>query len=411
MKRKNDNKNLNVKLIVALTIILVLVIYAICTVVNLIKKPTDTFLVESGKISFEESVQGYIIRDETVVKGENYKNGISQIKSEGEKVAKGEAIFRYYTKGEEGLIQKINELDVKIREAMENESDIYSSDIKTLESQIHKKIHESFKQNDLQRIKEYKNELNNLITKKAKITGELSPSGSYLKQLIEERSEYENQLNSGSEYIEATKSGVVSYRVDGLEDILTTSGLASLSKTMLEDLKLKTGEIVSTSEESGKIIDNFYCYIACVLNNESINAAEVKVGSKLKIRLSNAEEITSIITYIAQENDEESLVVLKIDKCVEELINYRKISLDVLWWSESGLKIPNNAIKYAREDLAYIIRKRVGYTDNIYIKILKQNENYSIIENYTYKELKEMGVSKEELEYRKVISIYDELEI
>ena len=201
VKRKNDNKNLNVKLIVALTIILVLVIYAICTVVNLIKKPTDTFLVESGKISFEESVQGYIIRDETVVKGENYKNGISQIKSEGEKVAKGEAIFRYYTKGEEGLIQKINELDVKIREAMENESDIYSSDIKTLESQIHKKIHESFKQNDLQRIKEYKNELNNLITKKAKITGELSPSGSYLKQLIEERSEYENQLNSGSEYI------------------------------------------------------------------------------------------------------------------------------------------------------------------------------------------------------------------
>ena len=408
---KNNKKDLNIKLIVALVIILALVIYAICIVVNLIKKPTDTFLVENGKISFEESVQGYIIRDETVVKGENYKNGISQIKAEGEKVAKGEAIFRYYTRGEEGLIAKINELDVKIREAMENENNIYSSDIKTLESQIHKKIHEAYKQNDLQKIKEFKNELNTLITKKAKIAGELSPSGSYLKQLVEERSNYENQLNSGSEYIEATRSGVVSYRVDGLEDVLTTSGLASLSKTMLDELKLKTGEIVSTSEESGKIIDNFYCYIACVLKNENIDAAEVKVGSRVKIRLSNAEEITSTVEYISQESEDESLVVLKIEKCVEELINYRKISLDIIWWSESGLKIPNSAIKYESEDLAYITRKRVGYTDNIYIKILKQSDKYSIIENYTNSELKEKGVSEEKIKNRRSISLYDELEI
>lgn len=408
---KNNKKNLNVKLIIALTIIIALVIYAICIVVNLIKNPADTFLVENGKISFEESVQGYIIRDETVVKGENYKNGISQIKLEGEKVAKGEAIFRYYTRGEESLIKKINELDVKIREAMENENDIYTSDIKTLESQIHEKIQEAFKQNNLQKIKEYKTELNTLITKKAKIAGEKSPSGSYLKQLIEERSKYENELNSGSEYIEAIRSGVVSYRVDGLEEVLTTSNLASLSKDSLEKLKLKTGEIVSTSEESGKIIDNFYCYIACILKNENINAANAKVGSNVKIRLSNAKEILSTVEYISQENEEESLVVLKIEKCVEELINYRKISLDIIWWSESGLKIPNAAIKYESEDLAYITRKRVGYTDNIYIKILKQSDKYSIIENYTIAELREKGITEEVIQNRRTISLYDELEI
>ena len=408
---KNNKKNLKVKLIIALTIIIALVIYAICIVVNLIKNPADTFLVENGKISFEESVQGYIIRDETVVKGENYKNGISQIKLEGEKVAKGEAIFRYYTRGEESLIKKINELDVKIREAMENENDIYTSDIKTLESQIHEKIQEAFKQNNLQKIKEYKTELNTLITKKAKIAGEKSPSGSYLKQLIEERSKYENELNSGSEYIEAIRSGVVSYRVDGLEEVLTTSNLASLSKDSLEKLKLKTGEIVSTSEESGKIIDNFYCYIACILKNENINAANAKVGSNVKIRLSNAKEISSTIEYIAQESEEESLVVLKIEKCVEELINYRKISLDIIWWSESGLKIPNAAIKYESEDLAYITRKRVGYTDNIYIKILKQSDKYSIIENYTIAELREKGITEEVIQNRRTISLYDELEI
>lgn len=408
----NKNKTkFNIKILTIVLIAIILFIYIIHSTINLIVKPTDTFFAENGKISFEESIQGYIIRDEIVIKGENYKNGISQIKAEGEKVAKDEAIYRYYTRGEEGLIQKINNLDIKIREAMEKESSIYSSDIKTLESQIHKKVYDVCELNDLQKIREYKKELNTTITKKAKIAGELSPSGSYLKELIEERSGYENQLNSGSEYIKSTKSGVVSYRVDGLEEVLTPSSLGSLNKKMLEDLKLKTGEIVSTSEESGKVIDNFYCYIACILENENINAAELKVGSDIKLRLSNAKEITSKVEYIAQENEEESLVVLKIDKCIEELINYRKISLDIIWWSESGLKVPNDAIKYETEDLAYIIRKRVGYTDKIYVKILKQGDKYSIIENYTVSELKEKGIESEKIKNRGIIALYDELEI
>lgn len=407
--KKSKNKN-NIKYIVLVILALLLLIYIVYAIINLILKPTDTFLVENGKISFEESVQGYIIRDEIVVKGENYKNGISQIKSEGEKVSNGEAIFRYYTSGEEGLLQKIGNLDVKIREAMEKENNIYNGDIKTLENQIHKKIYEISEINDLQQIREYKTELNNLITKKAKIAGEKSPSGSYLKQLIEERSNYENQLNSGSEYITAPRSGVVSYRVDGLEQVLTPTNLASLSKSMLKDLKLKTGEIVATNEESGKIIDNFYCEIACILKNENLEAANIKVGSNLKLRLSNATELTAKVEYIVAEDEGESIVVLKIDKCVEDLINYRKISFDIIWWSESGLKVPNSAIRY-EEDMAYIVRKRVGYTDNIYVKVLKQNDNYSIIENYTRQELIDKGISKEELNYRKTISLYDELEI
>ena len=44
---------------------------------------------------------GYVIRDEVVVKGNQYKNGMEQIKSEGEKVAKNENVFRYYSKNEE----------------------------------------------------------------------------------------------------------------------------------------------------------------------------------------------------------------------------------------------------------------------------------------------------------------------
>ena len=124
------------KKIIIMLVLLCIIIYAFFAVLKLFKNPTSTFLVEQGKIYQEENATGYIIREETVVKGENYKNGMSQIKTEGERVAKGEAIFRYYSNGEESLIKKIEELDKKIDEAMSNETDLFSSDTKVLENQI-----------------------------------------------------------------------------------------------------------------------------------------------------------------------------------------------------------------------------------------------------------------------------------
>ena len=410
MEKKLNKKNY----IIFGIVIIFIVIYCIYRIINLVVNPTDTFVVEKGKLSFEETKQGYVIRDETVVKGENYKNGMNQIKTEGEKVAKGEAIFRYYTSGEEKLKQKIQELDVKIQEAWENENNLFSSDIKSIENQIEAKLKESYGINDLQKVKEYKKDINSYITKKAKIAGEKSPSGSYLKKLIEERSKYENELNSGSEYIKAPKSGVVSYRVDGLEETLTPNNFGALSKKMLEDLNLKTGQIVSTNEESGKIIDNFYCYIATIIDEDTLQKENAEVGSKIKIRLSNEKEVEAQISYISKENEKEDLVILKIEKYVEELINYRKISFDIIWWNVTGLKVSNEAIHYEEnnQELAYIIRKRVGYTDKIYVKVLKQSDKYSIIENYDdSSELTEKGVSKDEVENRKKITMYDEVQL
>lgn len=407
-KRKINTKKYAVLIIVILAFLCYL-IYRVC---NLIANPTDTFIVENGKLSSEETLQGYIIRDEVVLKGNNYKNGIFQIKAEGEKVAKGEAIFRYYTSGEEELTKKIKDLDVKIQETWENETDVLNSsgDIKILEQQIENKLNEMYHINDIQKMKEYKKDLNSSITKKAKIAGEKSPAGSYLKKLIEERSSLENELNSGSEYLTAEKSGVVSYRVDGLEDTLLPSNFGSLSKKFLEDLKLKTGQIVSTSDESAKIIDNFSCYIACVLKHKNLEEKDAKVGNKLTIRLSNQEQLDAEIAYISKESEEEDLVVFKLDRCVEELINYRKISFDIIWWNATGWKVPNEAIKQEKDDLYYVIRKKIGYTDKIYIKILKQSEKYAIIENYdSGQELLDKGVAKEEVENRKKISLYDEI--
>ena len=407
-KAKTEKKKLNMKKAIILYIALVLLaIYLIYIIYLLIKQPTNVFTVEKGKLYKEETDIGYIIRNEKVVKGNNYKNGMEQIISEGEKAAVNENIFRYYSTNEDSLKSKIADLDVKIQEAMaEEDESLFTSDMKLLENQIDDKLKNISQITDTSRLEEEKKEIDDLVTKKAKTAGESSPQGSYLRQLINERKGYENELNSGAEYVKAPMSGIVSYRVDGLEETLTPNNFSSLNKEYLESLNLSTGKIVATSDEEGKVIDNFSCYIAAITSSEEAKQAEV--GDDVKVRLSNNAEIPAEITNIIKEDDGDIIIILEVKKQIEELINYRKITFDLIWWDASGLKVPNEAI-VNENDLNYVVRNRAGYLSNILVKVKRQGDNYSIIDSYSTEELKELGFSDEEIANYKKISIYDEI--
>ena len=402
-KKKVNNK----KVIVISLLLLILAIYLIYVIYLLIKQPTNVFTIEEGKLYKEETDIGYVIRYETVVKGNNYKNGLEQIITEGERAAVNENIFRYYSTNEESLKSKIAELDTKIQEAMtEVNNQLPNSDMKLLEDQIDKQIENINKITDMAKLEEEKKEIDDLVTKKARIAGDASPQGSYLRELIEERKGYESELNSGAEYVKAPMSGIVSYRVDGLEDVLTPDNFDSLSKEYLESLNLSTGKIVATSNEAGKVIDNFYCYIATITSSDE--AKNASVGDNVKVRLSNNEEVEAEITNIIKEDDGDIILVLRLTEQIEELINYRKITFDLIWWDDSGLKVPNQAI-VKENGLNYVVRNRAGYLNRILVKVERQGDKYSIISSYKTEELKELGISDEEIANYKKISLYDEI--
>ena len=400
--KKIKNKKKTVSIYIAGVILLIYLSYVIYL---LIKQPTNVFTVENGKLYKEETDIGYVIRNEKVVKGENYKNGMEEIIGEGSRAAANENIFRYYSNNEENLKQKISELDAKIQEAMSESNNTFSSDAKILENQIDEKLQNINKITDLSKLSEYKKEIDSLVTKKSKIAGEASPQGSYLRKLIDERKKYETDLNSGAEYVKAPMSGIVSYRVDGLEDTLTPDNFGSLNKEYLENLNLNTGKIVASNEECGKVIDNFEGYIATISGSEE--AKNAKVGDKVKVRLSNNAEIQAEITNIIEEN-QERVIILKVQKQIEELINYRKITFDLIWWSASRLKVPIQAI-VQENNLNYVIRNRAGYLSKILVKVKKQGDKYSIVDTYTAEELKKLGLSNAEISSYKKITLYDEI--
>ena len=201
-ENKNNNqikKKVNKKKIIIYIALVLIVVYLIYAVYLLVRQPTDKVTVENGTLYLEETDIGYIIRDEQVVKGNNYKNGMERIKNEGEKTAKGDSIYRYYSKNEDKLKEQISELDSKIQESLKGQTGIFSSDIKLLENQLDEKIALLSQTSDMSKITEYKKQISDLVSKKAKLSGESSAAGTYLKQLYNQRAKLENELNSGAE--------------------------------------------------------------------------------------------------------------------------------------------------------------------------------------------------------------------
>ena len=229
------------------------------------------------------------------------------------------------------------------------------------------------------------------------------------KQLVKERNEYEKQLTNGVLYKKSTTSGIVSYRVDGLEEKLRADNLAEITDTFLENLDLKTGQIISTSNESGKIIDNFKYYIAVIINTELSNKA--KVGDNVTLKISGAEEENAKVVQI-NEGSGKRTIIFEINRMSSTVINHRKLSVDVIWWKKTGFKVPNQAIYTENindKDINYVLINKSGIENKCYVKVEKQNETFSIISSYETKELQELGIDENDIKNYKKISNYDEI--
>ena len=226
-------KSKKIILIILVSLISIYIIYAIYL---LITNPVDTYVIKKGTLAQEESGIGYIIRNEKVIKGENYENGIYSIVSEGQKVGNGDSIFRYYSDSEKEITQKLNELNYKIQELLEKEeNNTPSADIKSIENQIEDKLVNTRILNNIQEINDYKDSIDSLISKKIDFIGDVT-TNSEIKQLVAQKKEYEKQLKNGAEYKKAEMSGIVSYRVDGLEEELTEENFNNLTEEYLDNI-------------------------------------------------------------------------------------------------------------------------------------------------------------------------------
>ena len=90
--------------------------------------------------------------------------------------------------------------------------------------------------------------------------------------------------------------------------------------------------------------------------------------------------------------------------------------MDVVWWSDKGLKINKEAIRYSEITgvsgdtviVPTVTIKKSSYTQDVFVKIVREAGDFAIITNYEDKELLNLGVPEELIEDRQTLKMYDE---
>ncbi len=416
-KVKNNTKQ-NI-IYIALSVSIIVFLYVVFQCIMLLKKPTNSVLVKNGRLTNFEEVTGYVVREEEIIDTSAFVGKRQIVATDASRVAKNSTIVSYVKDDKNEIENRIAELDVEIQNIMETQQIVYSADVKNIENNIQKQIYNIINVNDnLYDIMQLKKEITTNLEKKASIVGELSPIGSKLNSLIEERMQNENKLNNSKQDLKSEKAGLISYRVDGYENVFTPASFSKLTKNDLENIKLGSNQVIPIHEEKVKIINNFYTYI--VVPTKSEESKELKLNDIVKISfdgdLSSYEKAT--VEYIVDEADER-IVVLKTTSEVEMLTQYRKINFDIIWWNYEGLKVPSNAIydKEIKDDVTgqiYATIKTVqledaSYEKEVWVKVEKRVDDFAIIENYEDDELINLGIPEDLVDNRYKISMYDEV--
>lgn len=402
----NDKRNNNLKFVFSI-ILAIFVIFVFFFSTSKLNNSVDFYTIENGEISYEEPAEAIIIRDEQLLSEEGYEKGITQIALEGEKVAKNSSVIRSYTADEDEKIKQIEDIDKEINKAIEENSiNVLSSDIINIEAKIESYAEKLNGLNDIQKIEEIHKKIDDLMASKTRITADACPEGSAVKQLIKQKNTLLDELNNGANIVKSPTSGIVSYRIDGLEKILKTGDFSYLNKEVFDSIEIKMGATIPLNNNNCKIINNFNSYIATFMNTEKANTANV--GDEVTLRLTTGNILPAKIVYLGESTKDGRVIVFEIREGIDNLIEFRKISMDVIWWDYSGYKV-SNSVLISRDGKNYVQKYKTTSSEIILVKVKRQNDTYSIISNYTDEELLEMGISQEEINKRAKIKLYDRL--
>ncbi len=360
-------------------------IYIIGTTYNfLTKKLVNYDVLSYGTIDTPKSAQGIIIRSEKVY-NTDASGVITYDVADNERVKKDTVVCSIKDEATVNRMQDalddINDSIMKLQSEREDIS-IYSEDVSKSNAAVKNIIDSSamdYAQMDIGNVYELKSNIQKQLDTRNQLL--LSESSGELGDLVSQKKEQEELLNSNISRITAEESGIVSYYTDGMEKELTPETMLSLSKSATTSSASSENSFknsVRAGSPAFRLITSNTWYIASYIDSSYVTDwekgdyhtvyAKDSAGKKHSLN-AKVEEISGDV------KSKEKYIVLSITKDILDFINMRNITFDIEN-TEMGFKIPNAAI--AEETLLRIPTDYI--TDDKVYKVTGNEENPTVTE-------------------------------
>lgn len=390
MNKENKGKKLKIG---SFILLMFLSLYIPSVLHWITERNINTDYLRNGIIEDSINADGIIIRDEKVYNSPFDGKYIPEV-GEGEKVAAGGRIATVMTKSSLELLDELenyNDRIIKAQIEKNKNREFFSEDIQRLDNEIGKKIKvivNETNNNSHFKMEQLKSDIDRLVQKKAEIYGGQSTADTHISQLKTERDMLQQKIKNNTRGEVSESPGIVSYVIDGLEKELNPSVIDKLTVEYLESLEIQAPDVnanirdVSTGQPYVKVIDNMKCYIA--ISVKADKAEMFEVGMKPRVRIYDIDrEIRGKIEYISQEEKGKVVIVIGIDRCIDETSGLRKINIDLIKNSYEGLKVPLKSLMDVdlKNNKAKIILVKANYATIRDVEIVAASDEYAIIKS------------------------------
>jgi len=352
----------------------------------------DTEIIKYGQMEDYFEAKAIVVKNEWLFSFAGNAEVEKKV-NEGERVPFGKKIAEVI-KGEnldEDLKAKISELDARIKE-IENSSEknFFQNDSERLQNSIDEKI-EYIKilssQGNIEKISEVKEQLSSDLNKKSMISGEKSFSGRNLEQLKQEKAQLEELHGKYMDTIVASSPGIVSYKLDGLEQNLNPENIEKFS---IEDVKSIINSLNNENNKGDKlngvkIIDNFSWYICMVVDEKQLS--QLKEGKKVLLNFKgyDNENIKAKVKSISEPVNGEALVSYEITDNISKYYDVRLANVKVITNQYEGFLVSEKCIvEIENHKGVYIIKE--GIVNFVAVEVIATDNGYALIKNIEKKE-------------------------
>lgn len=314
--------------------------------------PFSTVTAYSCTVDDSMEATGFLVREEQVIEGTGAV--VDQLFSEGEKVARGQTVAVLYSStaaaDRRSQLRALENERLQLQYALGRSGSV--SDNARLSGEIISSIaalRGAVAAEDFTRLEEQTLELKSLVYQRADAYGEGGEAAvqAQLQSLDGQIAALQGQSAQDTARVAVDRSGIFSGLVDGYETLLLPEKLEELTPTDLDSLaRQKPAQEAGTV---GKLITDTKWYYVCALSEE--DAAHLTEGSRVKVRFSRdwSGEVSMRVERIGPPQDGRMTVILSSTSFLSDTTLLRRQTVDLVFSSKSGIRIPKNAIRVLTE--------------------------------------------------------------
>lgn len=312
-----------------------------------------TVLPEKKVIEDKVQTEAIVIKKESLYRADG-EGKIEILTNEGERVAAGTKVTKLTLLNDTSTLnQELEELDKKIDTLIktEKDSEIIQSDEEKVEVSIDSIIHEiqkSISKGDYKNAEVLKDKLSIYDGKQKDIKGENTLINQSLDNLEKRREEVINQISSNTMDYFSGEAGIISFKIDGYEEIYSFDHREDYSysdfKQIVDKQKIiEDNSNIKAGEPIFKIIDNFEWYMIIKVENIK-DISSYKEGDPILLTGSQIDdELKGYIKNINKEKSKGS-ILCKFNSDFHNYYDKRHMEVNIVKYKHNGFKIPTKSI-------------------------------------------------------------------